>query len=175
MPAKKRGRRRSWGFVRRLPSKRFQASYVGPDVMRHTAPKTFTLKSDAEHWLATERRLIERGEWTPPTQRAAEKNAQGVMLAEYGCNWIEQRTTRGGQPLRPKSKAHYTKLLTYLDPLAQLPLKSLTPQAVRAWHAATLVDKPVMRAHAYGCCMRSAPLPLPTSCSRPTPAGSNGR
>jgi len=39
--------------------------------------------------LATERRLIERGELNPPTQRAAEKNAQGVTLAEYGCKWIE--------------------------------------------------------------------------------------
>jgi hypothetical protein len=34
--------RRGWGHIRRLPSKRFQASYVGPDVLRHTAPRTFT-------------------------------------------------------------------------------------------------------------------------------------
>ena len=26
--------RRGWGHIRRLPSKKFQASYIGPDVQR---------------------------------------------------------------------------------------------------------------------------------------------
>jgi hypothetical protein len=56
--------RRGWGRIRRLPSKRWQANYVGPDLMRHNAPHTFTAKMDAERWLSDERRLIERDEWT---------------------------------------------------------------------------------------------------------------
>ena len=36
--------RRSFGYVRRLPSKRYQASYVGPDLVRHTARDTFAAK-----------------------------------------------------------------------------------------------------------------------------------
>ncbi len=44
--------RRGFGMVRRLPSKRYQASYAGPDLGRHTAPNTFTTKGDAEAWLA---------------------------------------------------------------------------------------------------------------------------
>ena len=44
--------RRGFGYVRRLPSKRYQASYAGPDLQRHVAPTTFTTKGDAEAWLA---------------------------------------------------------------------------------------------------------------------------
>jgi integrase len=144
--------RRGWGKIRQLPSsKRFQASYVGPDLVRHNAPMTFSTRMDAEGWLSNERRLIELDTWTAPALRKAERQAKALTLGEYGATWIAQRTTRGGQPLKPKSRAHYQKLLTaYIAPLGKIPVKNLTPQAVRAWHAATLPDKPVMRAHAYG-------------------------
>jgi hypothetical protein len=46
--------KRSFGTIRRLPSKRYQASYVGPDLARHSAPGTSTSKVDAEGWLTTE-------------------------------------------------------------------------------------------------------------------------
>lgn len=145
---------RGWGWLRqsgRRPPKRWHASYIGPDHARHKAPGTFGAKMDGEAWLAAERRLIDQGTWIPPAQREAEKKAQGMSLGDYGAEWIEQRTTRGGQPLKPKSKAHYEKLLTdYIKPLGKIPVKNLTPQAVRAWYATTLPDKPVMRSHAYG-------------------------
>src|SRR5215213_5046465 len=104
--AGKKGRR-GWGKIRPLPSKKYQASYVWPPDVgpRHNAPRTFTSKMDAEHWLADERRRIERDEWTPPAQRAAEKKAKGITLAEYGPTWIEQRTTKGGEPLAPRTKS----------------------------------------------------------------------
>ncbi|MCV7221525.1 tyrosine-type recombinase/integrase [Mycolicibacterium elephantis] len=148
--AGKKGRR-GWGFVRRLPSRRYQASYVGPDLVRHRAPRTYTSKLDAERWLADERRAIERDEWTPPAQREAERKARGVTLADYGPTWIEQRT-KGGQPLKPRTKSHYTRLFDeHIKPkLGKLALKDVTPQAVRDWHARTLADKPTYRAHAYG-------------------------
>jgi hypothetical protein len=40
--------RRSFGYIRRLPSKRYQASYNGPDLARHAAPDTFEGRLDAE-------------------------------------------------------------------------------------------------------------------------------
>jgi integrase len=151
MPGKKG--RRGWGWVRQSGrrDKRWHASYVY-EVARHNAPHTFGSKMEAEAWLAVERRLIDMETWTPPAQRVAERKVKAVTLAEYGAEWIEQRSTRGGQPLKPKSKAHYNKLLAdYIKPiLGTVPVKNLTPQAVRAWHAATLPDKPVMRSHAYG-------------------------
>jgi hypothetical protein len=61
--------RRSFGGIGRLLSKRYQASYIGPDLARHVAVETFTAKIDAEGWLAAERRLVEWDEWTSPEVR----------------------------------------------------------------------------------------------------------
>jgi hypothetical protein len=52
--ANKKGRRR-FGWVRKLPSGRFQASYLGPDGRRRTAPDTFERKGDADQLLSTVR------------------------------------------------------------------------------------------------------------------------
>ena len=150
MPGKKG--RRGWGWVRQSGrrEKRWHASYIH-DVARHNAPHTFGSKMEAEAWLANERRLIDMEVWTPPAQRVAEKKVYAVTIAEYGATWIEQRTTRGGKPLAPKSKAHYENLLAdYIKPkLGNVAVRNLTAQAVRSWHAG-LPDKPVMRSHAYG-------------------------
>src|SRR5258708_36142793 len=83
--------RRGWGWVRRLPSRRFQASYIGPDLARHYGPGTYAKSMDAETWLGEERRLIDQGIWTPPKQRAAQRKAHKVTLAEYAETWIEHR------------------------------------------------------------------------------------
>lgn len=138
--------RRGWGWIRRLPSGRYQGSYIGPDGVRHRAPRTYTKKTDAERWLADERWSIERDEWRPPAQREAERKAKGIILAEFGPNWIEQR------PLKPRTKSHYEALFNeHIEPkLGRLSLKDITAQSVRDWHAKTLVDKPTYRAHAYG-------------------------
>ncbi|MBA2389605.1 MAG: site-specific integrase, partial [Geodermatophilaceae bacterium] len=60
---------RRFGWIRKLPSRRYQASYVGPDTARHRAPGTFAAKIDAEGWLASESRLIDSGAWSPPGER----------------------------------------------------------------------------------------------------------
>jgi hypothetical protein len=49
--AEKRRPRRGFGTIRRLPSERFQATYVGPDLGRHGAPFTFDARGYAERWL----------------------------------------------------------------------------------------------------------------------------
>ena len=65
--------RRGWGRIRQLPNKgrRYQANYVWPPMTttRHNAPTTFSTRALAEQWLADERRLIERGQWSPPRTR----------------------------------------------------------------------------------------------------------
>jgi integrase len=135
--------RRGWGHIRRLPSKNFQASYIGPDVRRHTAPITFTVRSDAEGWLSRERRLIERQEWTPPAHRVAEQKA-AITLGQYAETWLAQRD------LKERTRLHYQGLVVHFPPLGELPLERLTPQRVREWHATTLVNRPTSRSHAYG-------------------------
>lgn len=56
-------KRRRFGNVRKLPSGRFQASYVGPDGQRRTAPDTFRRKTDADRWLAGVETDLHRGGW----------------------------------------------------------------------------------------------------------------
>jgi integrase len=128
---------RPFGYVRRLPSGRFQASYLGPDQKRHNAPTTFKAKVDARGWLATvEARIIE-GMWRPP--------APIMTLSAYANAWLADR------PLKPRTRDHYRRLLDrlILPSFGDLPLESITPIAVRAWHANLGADTPTMRAHAY--------------------------
>lgn len=129
--AGKKGRR-GWGWIRRLPSGKLQASYIGPDNLRHTAPKTFSARMDAEHWLSNERRLIERDEWTPPKDRAAEKKARAITVGEYAERWIELRN------VKPRTRSMYKDLLRlHINPkLGKVAMGSLTPDAVRVWFSA---------------------------------------
>jgi integrase len=138
--------KRSFGWIRKLPSKRYQASYVGPDLARHVGPDTFEAKIDAEAWLTDERRMIAAGEWTPPKSRAAAaRAAQPPSLSEYADSWLDSRT------LRPRTRAHYRQLLDrqILPGLGEHRIDAITPIMVRNWHAALGNDTPTYRAHAY--------------------------
>ena len=135
---------------------RFQASYEGPDLIRHTAPKTFSARIDAEHWLAAERRLIEREEWTSPRQRAAGKPFRGLdARADYGPEWIEQRT-KNGEPLKPRTKSHYKALLSeHIEPtLGRIPLKDITPRASASGTARCFPTNPPIGLTPMGYCTR---------------------
>lgn len=55
---KPRAARRAFGRIRKLPSGRSQASYLGPDLQLHNAPNTFDTKGRAEGWISEERKLI---------------------------------------------------------------------------------------------------------------------
>ena len=87
----KKGRRRRFGWVRKLPSGRHQASYLGPDGRRHVAPHTFDSATSADRWLVQVETTILRREWFDP-ERAK------VQLRDYAQAWIEQRPG-----LRPSS------------------------------------------------------------------------
>src|SRR6476660_328397 len=121
--AGKRGHR-SWGRIRRLPSKRYQANYVGPDLVRQNAPTTFTTKMDAEAWLHAERRYIEMGSWVAPRLRVAENKARAVTLGEYAQTWIGQRH------LKPRTRIAYQALLDrhIAVALGRVPVNNLTPE-----------------------------------------------
>lgn len=138
--------RRSFGYIRRLPSRRYQASYTGPDLVRHTAPDTFDTKMDAEAWLAEERRIIASGSWIAPKRRsAAALAALPPTLAEYSAGWLRSRT------LKPRTYAHYRQLLDrlILPGLGEFRLPAITPTVVRNWHTGLGPNTPTLRAHAY--------------------------
>lgn len=143
--------RRSFGTIRKLPSNRWQASYVGPDHRRHTGPVTWTHRTDAEAWLAAERRLIEGCEWTPPTDRQRVETAAGQLLGDYAATVIERRATRSRNPLRLTTRAHYeqTLRLVILPTLGDLPLTSITRADIAAWYDSLDPARATRRGHAY--------------------------
>ncbi|WP_204806739.1 tyrosine-type recombinase/integrase [Mycobacterium riyadhense] len=138
--------RRGWGFIRKLPSKKFQASYIGPDLQRHTAPHTFSRKLDAEFWLGDERRRIEQDDWTAPALRAAEKRATQVTLGEYAEKWIAERN------VKPRTRLGYESLYAnhIREMLGRVPLKHLTGETVRTWFASLGKEHTTRNGHAYG-------------------------
>ncbi|GAA1423681.1 tyrosine-type recombinase/integrase [Catellatospora coxensis] len=119
--AGQRGRRR-FGNVRKLPSGRWQARYVGPDGLERKAPQTFEKESQAVQWLTLVESEIIKREWVPP-------EAGEILLGEYGPRWISERK------LEPRTREGYEDLFRlHIGPhLGRLPLGSIKPQTIRTW------------------------------------------
>lgn len=137
---------RGWGYIRKLPSGRIQASYIGPDLQRHTAPTTYTHRMDAEGWLASERRKIELDAWEPPRLARIRAREKVTTLGDYADRWVSERT------LKPRTRSQYKDLLRlHIKPvLGSIALKNLSPAAVRAWHSGLGTEYPRRNSHAYG-------------------------
>ncbi|WP_067571756.1 tyrosine-type recombinase/integrase [Nocardia acidivorans] len=138
--AKKATPRRSWGTCKQLPSKRYRATYVGPDGRTYAAPQTYAAKIDAEGWLSNEKRRIDLGNWRPPTVEAV----RGSTFREYAATWLEQRD------LKPRTRGLYSDLLRlHINPtLGDRALESIRPADVRKWHSGVTTGK-TRKAHAY--------------------------
>ncbi|MDP9430107.1 MAG: site-specific integrase [Actinomycetota bacterium] len=124
--------RRSFGSVRRLPSGRYQASYIGPDGRRRSAPQTFVTKTDATRWLSRIDTELSASTWVDPS-------AAQVTLRAYATAWLAQRTVKG-RPLAPRTLQTYQHSLDawVLPALGDHRLSAITPAVVRTWHAETL-------------------------------------
>ncbi|TBL39180.1 site-specific integrase [Verrucosispora sp. SN26_14.1] len=122
-----KGRRR-FGNVRRLPSGRFQARYVGPDGLERKAPHTFETERQAGKWLTVVESEIIKGEWSAP-------EAGEIKLEPYGRKWIAERK------LQPRSRENYEDLFRlHIRPhLGGLALGAIKPQTIRTWRR-TLLD-----------------------------------
>jgi integrase len=125
----KQGHRR-FGNIRRLPSGRYQASYLGPDGRRRYAEETFERKGDADKALSIIEAQIAQGDWTDP-DRAKTK------LTDYAATWIDERPG-----LRPRSADQYRWLLVkhVVPQLGGVPLAKLTTPMIRQWRAKLLRD-----------------------------------
>lgn len=132
-------KRRGFGRLRKLPSGRWQAGYVGPDGKLHKAPRTYQSEADAQGWLAGERRKIDLDTW------GAVERSDAVTLRTYADKWIEQRG------LRPRTHSLYRSMLDrlILPGLGDARLATLTPAKVREWHSGLGTDHPTRNAHCY--------------------------
>jgi hypothetical protein len=61
--------RRRLGKIRKLPSGRYQASYLDPQGDRRFADDTFRLKTEAALWLSEVETDLKRGEWFDPDKQ----------------------------------------------------------------------------------------------------------
>lgn len=151
---KARKRRETFGAVRTLPSGRIQASYVGPDGKRYAAPSTFDNLTDARAWLATKQVALNSGEWSAhETQTAARRKvARAETVGAYAQSWLDTRFNRHGEPLRPRTRAEYERLLA--GPLAGLMgerFQAITPEVVRQWYTEQITSgRKTQGARAYG-------------------------
>jgi integrase len=136
---------RGWGHIRKLPSGRFQASYIH-ELVRHNAPLTFSTKPRAEGWLAEERKLIELDTWTPPARRAAARTARAITLSEYAAQWVKDR------PVKARTRLMYESLLTHhiKGSLGKLPIDHVTADRVRSWFSGLGSEHTRRNSHVYG-------------------------
>lgn len=143
MAEKRRKRREAFGAVRKLPSGRYQASYVGPDGNRYPAPLTYSSLEDARAWLARKRIEIADGLWTAhdaKTQSAA-KQSRAETFADYAERWISTRTNRHGEHLRPRTLTEYRRLVA--GPLATFGtqrVSAITTEDVRDWYSSLIAS-----------------------------------
>ena len=119
--------RRRFGSVRKLPSGRWQASYVGVDGTRRSAPDTFRTKTDADRWLASVETDQVRGQWVDDA-------AGRVPFGDYAQHWLSTHP-RLGPRWRETCERN---LRLHLGPLKDVPLRDLSPALVREWHSSAL-------------------------------------
>ena len=81
--ANRAGHRR-FGSVRKLPSGRYHARYLGPDGIERTAPETFARKAEADRYLMLVEAQLARKEWIDPERGK-------VLLKDYAEKWIKER------------------------------------------------------------------------------------
>ncbi len=118
------GKKRRFGRVRKLPSGRYQARYLGPDGIDRPAPHTFETALDADDWLAEQQTALRRGDWIDP-------EAGAINFEKYATQCDRERD------LAATTHELYRRLLRLhiLPAFGGLDLDEITPPAVRAWRA----------------------------------------
>lgn len=119
--ANKKGHRR-FGSVRQLPSKRWQARYLGPDGIEHPAPHTFPTRRDAERWLSVIETEILSGDWLDP-------DLGKVNLGEFGRACIAERKV--SKRVRDEDASLWR---LHVEPrLGRFQVNEVTPDVIRKW------------------------------------------
>jgi integrase len=126
MPA----RRRRFGQVRKLPSGKFQASFVGPSGKRQNAPDTFITKTDANRWLAKVETDLSRGTWL-------NDELGNQSFGTFARAWLRDNTKIG-----PRYRETCMRnLRLHMTALEDIPLRALTPPVIREWYASAMRGK----------------------------------
>ncbi|MFN2539123.1 MAG: tyrosine recombinase XerC [Mycobacteriales bacterium] len=126
-------KRRRFGRLRRLPSGRWQASYLHASGEVVNATQTFGTKTEADRYLAAMETDLHRGDWRDP-------RVGTEQLRNFALRWVRTRRVNG-KPLAPRTVALYEWQLEkhILPTLGRQPLRDLDTASVRRWYE-QLVD-----------------------------------
>ena len=143
--------RRGFGEVERRSTGggvSYRARYAMPDGTRYS--RSFGTKMDAEAWLATERSLIDREEWSPPAARKMaaarrEREAASSTVAAFAQRYLVERD------LRPTTVRSYQTLLgsRILPYFGEMPLRDVTLSEIKRWRASLDPETESSNAAAY--------------------------
>jgi integrase len=121
------GKRRRFGYVRKLPSGRYQASFLGPSGTRQSAPGTFRTKTDADRWLSGVEADLVRGTWL-------NEELGRQPFGNYARGWLRDHPKMG-----PRYRETCERnLRLHLVALHDVPLRAVTPAVVREWYASAM-------------------------------------
>lgn len=145
-----KGSRRRFGSIRKLPSKRWQVGYTGPDGEWHRAPTTFQSKGDADTWLALQSAAISKGTWKSPAALAAEARRAASNTFEVYAREVLARRLASGR-IRETTNVLYSKLLRlHVTPrFGPVPLSEITVRDVAKW-CTGLTGSAASRGNVYG-------------------------
>ena len=130
--------RRPFGTVRKLPSGRWQARVYLPDGRRINAERTFATKTDGGLWIDAQRTAAAAGRTLDPERARA-------TLAAYARDWLGHQAH-----LAPRTREIYRHqlerhVLPQIDdtvpPLGDLALNELTPEVIRGWYQALIINR----------------------------------
>lgn len=155
------GSRRRFGRLRKLPSGRYQAGYVGVDGQVRTAEQTFATKGAAERWLTLTESELLRGTWSAPERREE-------TVADWADRWMASRT---GLAVRTVELYRWLLDRHVLPVLGVVGLGDLSPEDLVCRDRFGAPDHcseglpPTVLADA-SCCWRWHSHPLPLSATR---------
>lgn len=130
--------RRSFGHIRKLPSKRHQASYVAINGTRVNAPHTFLTRSDASAWLSSEETRLREGNGGKSKVTAALAEELPIF-EEYMFRHIALQTNSNGSLLRQSTKDLYRRLLrSNLKEFWGRRLDEISTSLVNEWWASAI-------------------------------------
>ncbi|MGW6728134.1 tyrosine-type recombinase/integrase [Nocardia sp. NPDC055029] len=122
--------RRRFGKVRKLPSGKFHASFVGPNGLRQNAPNTFRTKTDADRYLVKVEADISRGTWL-------DEKIGHERFEDYAKRYLEENPDVG-----PRwQETCLRNLRLHMADLRGMPLIAISAPVVRTWHAKALAGK----------------------------------
>lgn len=129
--------RRAAGAVDRLPSGRYRVRVLDPTTGRRVSIGSYDSKREADKAFARASTDQQRGVWLAP-------DAGSITFRDYSSNWLRDRLTGRGDPLRPRVKELYEGLLRLhiLPAFGHAPIGIISTAAVRTWYSSLLANGP---------------------------------